>query len=117
MTRSRFRLSAEEKVIRSLPTFEPDDEDEDRWQDKGSCRGLTDVYYGPKNERPAARAEREALARRICSDCPVLPECSDYSLRHREPGGVWAGISFEPDPETKKRKKRSRQSAAEPRGT
>ncbi len=113
----RPRLTDHEKIVRSLPTFEPDAEDEDRWQDRGSCRGLTDVFYAPRNERPAAREEREALARRICSDCPVLPECSDYSLRHHEPGGMWAGISFEPDNATTKRKKRRTPSAAEQRGT
>lgn len=100
-----------ERGTRKLPTFDPEDGD-DGWQDEGACRGLTDVFFSPHNERPAAKEEREALARRICSDCPVLAECADYALRHREQGGIWAGVSFEPDREIEKRKRRRRQSAA-----
>ena len=44
--------------------------------------------------RPEARVVREAAARSVCADCPVLLECRDWAREHRE-YGYWGGESEE----------------------
>jgi WhiB family redox-sensing transcriptional regulator len=65
------------------------------WQWRGACRGedsslfFTPNYFEPKDERDA----RERRAKAICSTCPVRVECLEYSIRTREPHGVWGGLN------------------------
>ncbi len=64
------------------------------WQMHGSCRHLnSDLFFHPERERGPARADREALAKKVCRDCPVLEQCRDHALAVQEPYGVWGGLS------------------------
>jgi WhiB family redox-sensing transcriptional regulator len=77
--------------IRRLPVPVTDVWD---WQMRGSCRGMrSSLFFLPERERGSARAEREALAKRVCRGCPVLEECRAHALTVREPYGVWGGLS------------------------
>jgi WhiB family redox-sensing transcriptional regulator len=65
------------------------------WQRRAACRGPESVlFFAPTT--PEARPEREAReerAKAICCECPVQRECLDYSLRIREPHGIWGGLN------------------------
>jgi len=67
----------------------------DTWQHRGACRGphSTVFFPPPQFERKQERAAREARAKEICSDCPVVRDCLDYALSIREPHGVWGGLT------------------------
>ncbi|KAB1504240.1 WhiB family transcriptional regulator [Corynebacterium sp. 320] len=64
------------------------------WQMQGSCRGADSTeFFHPDGERGQARARREARAKAICAQCPVMQECRDHALRVGEPYGIWGGLS------------------------
>ena len=64
------------------------------WREAAACRGLeSSVFFSPDAERGHARARREALARQICQDCPVLDRCRDHALATAEPYGIWGGMT------------------------
>ena len=66
------------------------------WQYHGTCRSLSpEMFFHPEGERGAARRSRDAAAKKICLECPVLARCRDHALRAREPYGVWGGMSEE----------------------
>jgi WhiB family redox-sensing transcriptional regulator len=50
------------------------------------------LFFAPFAERPEARARREAKARAICVNCPVVDPCRDYARDNRELG-FWGGES------------------------
>ena len=64
------------------------------WTVDAACGGQTDLFFAPAGERPEARVVREAAARSICRECPVLLECRDWAREHRE-YGFWGGESEE----------------------
>ncbi len=64
------------------------------WQLHGACRGMASSYFfHPEGERGPARARREAKAKAICLDCPVLSQCRAHALAVHEPYGIWGGLS------------------------
>ncbi|HET9442322.1 MAG TPA: WhiB family transcriptional regulator [Acidimicrobiales bacterium] len=68
---------------------------EDLWQVKAACRGPhASVFFPPATfERKDEKEAREARAKAICHGCPVRKACLDYSLRIREPHGIWGGLN------------------------
>ena len=64
------------------------------WRDQAVCKGFTKLFFAPKAERPQARARREAKANRLCSSCPVQPQCHAHAREYRE-YGFWGGESEE----------------------
>lgn len=50
-----------------------------------------EIFYGTLAE-PLTRKEA-AMARLICSACPVRRDCLIESFRQAEPHGVWAGLT------------------------
>lgn len=64
------------------------------WQLRARCAGIgTEHFFHPDGERGARRAGREAAAKAVCADCPVIAECAAHALAVREPYGVWGGLS------------------------
>ncbi len=64
------------------------------WQLQGACRGMDSAFFfHPDGERGPARAGREARAKQVCLNCPVLEQCRRYALFVQEPYGVWGGLS------------------------
>ena len=67
------------------------------WQLLGRCRSLdgdgSELFFHPEGERGPSRSNREAAAKAICAQCPVLLECRTAALAAREPYGVWGGLS------------------------
>lgn len=64
----------------------------DDWHSHAACRAMgTGLFFGPDSEAPAARRQRERLAKKVCRACPVRRNCLDHSLTH-ERYGVWGGL-------------------------
>ncbi len=68
---------------------------EELWQIKAACRGPQATVFFPPNhfERKDEKEEREARAKAICATCSVRKACLDYSVRIREPHGIWGGLN------------------------
>ena len=76
------------------------------WRLNAACRGIdTARFYHPDNERGSSRARREAQAKAMCVQCPVVRQCLKWALDTREPYGVWGGMSAQ------ERERLARQSA------
>jgi WhiB family redox-sensing transcriptional regulator len=64
------------------------------WQLRGVCRSKDpEMFFHPENERGAARQAREAAAKAVCAQCPVLATCREHARVSRERYGVWGGLS------------------------
>ena len=57
------------------------------WRLSGACIGKDpELFFVPRSGdvRPA---------KRICEGCTVKADCLSFALAHREPSGVWGGMS------------------------
>ncbi|MBB5906172.1 WhiB family redox-sensing transcriptional regulator [Actinoalloteichus hymeniacidonis] len=50
-------------------------------------------FFHPDGERGPARSRREARAKEVCQQCPVLEQCRQHALAVQEPYGIWGGLS------------------------
>jgi WhiB family redox-sensing transcriptional regulator len=81
------------------------------WRDQGACRGEDpDLFFGPEDERPAAKAAREARAIAICARCLVRLDCLGFALGRPQKAGVWGGMSE--DARARERRRRLRRAAS-----
>lgn len=65
---------------------------DDRWMKDAACRGLSHLFFPEAAERPQARERREAMARQVCAQCPVLETCREFAREQHE-YGFWGGES------------------------
>ncbi|MCV7252841.1 WhiB family transcriptional regulator [Mycobacterium hackensackense] len=64
------------------------------WRNRARCRDSDpDLFFHPDGERSQARRRRLALAREICTTCPVKWECAGFALDNGEDFGIWGGMS------------------------
>lgn len=65
------------------------------WQLLGRCRDRsgTQFFHPDDDLGRISRRLREAAAKRVCSACPVRPECATHALTVGEEYGVWGGLS------------------------
>lgn len=66
----------------------------DVWAQFAICANAGRAFFAPAGERPERRVEREARAKAICQDCPVILACRDAGRTRRE-HGVWGGETEE----------------------
>jgi WhiB family transcriptional regulator, redox-sensing transcriptional regulator len=59
------------------------------WQKHAACIGLADLFFGPDDEGPLQRDNRERRAKRVCAGCPVRWQCRSYAIAAPEKWGVW----------------------------
>jgi WhiB family redox-sensing transcriptional regulator len=61
------------------------------WFEHAACKNLTHLMF-PKEHKDITYI---AEARRICSTCPVKPQCLEYALEFppADMHGVWAGLT------------------------
>ena len=64
------------------------------WREDAACKGRTTMFFGTAGERPERRIRREASARQVCAECPVVGPCRESARRNRE-NGFWGGESEE----------------------
>jgi len=60
------------------------------WLREASCKGKTEIFFGPYNEKVASRRARERQAKQICNGCAVQYQCRQYARENGELG-VWGG--------------------------
>jgi WhiB family redox-sensing transcriptional regulator len=66
------------------------------WQEQAACRDEDSAYFfGPEAERSVGKHRREAQAKIVCQQCPVMEACREYALLVREEHGVWGGLTPE----------------------
>lgn len=59
------------------------------WMTEALC-----ALYDPDWWYPM-RGVSDKQAKEICAACPVQMSCLEYAVRHREPHGIWGGLSEE----------------------
>lgn len=71
------------------------------FHDGANCRGREALFFSTKESRREGRtkAEREAMARAICAECPVKAACMEWILNsdaqeNRAADGMWAGLTY-----------------------
>lgn len=64
---------------------------DDYWKVDGLCQELPDAEADFVFFPPHGGSTDEA--RSICYRCPVRVLCAAYAIAHREPYGVWGGLS------------------------
>ena len=62
---------------------------QDRWWERGACRGLDPGRWFPEDDDPP---EVWLEAKSICASCPVLRECLYESILVGYRHGIWGGI-------------------------
>lgn len=65
------------------------------WQQRAECRGQDTTYFFAPNyfEKKRQKDAREAKAKALCTQCPVLDVCLEYALKINEEHGVWGGLN------------------------
>ena len=63
-----------------------------QWMKRSApCNGASTIFYAPEGERQTRRLRREGMAKQICADCSVQPQCLKYARDNGELFGVWGG--------------------------
>ena len=70
-------------------------QDRKEWQDKAACKGPNHAIFFPPSrlERRIDKRQREARAKEICEQCPVLRQCRDHAIAIGEQHGIWGGLT------------------------
>lgn len=77
----------------AMPAFKPDDW---TWQFDAACRGEdTNLFYYDDNERGEMKANKIAVAKSICAQCPVSTACLEMAIRTKQANGIWGGTTPE----------------------
>ncbi len=64
------------------------------WRQQAACAAADSrLFFGYQGEGQQERRRREAAAKAICARCPVRQACAADALAHREPFGVWGGLT------------------------
>ena len=61
------------------------------WHRRGNCfgQGYDNFFHDAK----LGAMEATKKAKRVCIDCPVIRECLESALEHRDNFGVWGGYT------------------------
>jgi WhiB family redox-sensing transcriptional regulator len=79
MTEVNYRLNLSELLV-----FE-----DAPWMKDAICRDLaTDVFFADSDA-----PKKSAVAKAVCSACPVREECLDFAIRNCENYGIWGGTT------------------------
>jgi hypothetical protein len=58
------------------------------------CKGKTSLFFMPYKETVKQRRKREAAAKLICTQCPVMHKCRSHA-RDANELGIWGGETEE----------------------
>lgn len=64
------------------------------WRSAAACRSAEPDLFFPISASGKA-LEQVAEAKAICARCPVRSQCLAFSLRTRQPHGIWGGMTEE----------------------
>ena len=68
-----------------------------RFENHASCSDHDPDLWFPQEKagtKSWSRTPEAMRAREICSTCPALQECLDYSLQYSGLYGIWAGLDW-----------------------
>jgi WhiB family redox-sensing transcriptional regulator len=83
------------------------------WQDEAACAGDDLLlFFGPDGERQPEREKREALAKEVCSWCPVRTICLDSAIEANDRYGIRGGLNE--DERVSERRRRTRRDRPKP---
>src|SRR5207249_7912786 len=51
------------------------------------------TLFRSDSERIREREKREAVAKRVCAECPVRQQCLEHALALPEQFGIWGGLT------------------------
>ncbi|WP_353651901.1 WhiB family transcriptional regulator [Mycobacterium sp. 852013-50091_SCH5140682] len=64
------------------------------WRVRARCRGEDlGLFFHPDGERGHARRRRQELAKQLCAQCPVVPQCREHAVAYEEAFGIWGGLT------------------------
>jgi WhiB family redox-sensing transcriptional regulator len=64
------------------------------WRLRAACRGdHVNRYFNDDKERGPTKRARDASAKAVCANCPVIGACLDWALSVGEAYGVWGGAT------------------------
>lgn len=61
------------------------------WRVHAACSGYPNTLFFPMAESPDEATIARAKA--VCSTCPVIEDCLEYSLETNQRSGIWGGTS------------------------
>lgn len=64
------------------------------WLENAACKGKSDIFFGPIDEKSAKKRIREYIALSICFQCPCINECREYARENNELG-IWGAETEE----------------------
>ena len=82
--------------MKDIDRLEPHEDYLRPWQDDAACRGDQGAWFFPADaEQRRVRIRREARAKAVCLNCPVMQMCRAHALRVEEPWGIWGALTEE----------------------
>lgn len=62
------------------------EDDRASWQADAACASVDPELFFPKHGDTFP-------AKRVCAGCPVVVDCLEHAIAHREPSGIWGGLT------------------------
>lgn len=82
------------------------------WQEQALCRKYENtIFFGDDGESELEKQTREAHAKSICKDCPVLDPCLEFALETNQKYGIWGGLNSKERASLKRRRARARKAS------
>lgn len=72
----------------------------DEWRVRAACRtaSIKDLWFPGSSDgstpNPVTSSRQIAEAKAVCRQCPVAPECLEYSLDNNIADGIWGGLTW-----------------------
>lgn len=57
------------------------------------CSKMPEVFFPEDETNERARAKSEAIAKAICSGCPIKKNCLDFAIAYEEAYGIFGGMN------------------------
>jgi WhiB family redox-sensing transcriptional regulator len=87
-------------------------DDQVEWQEDSLCREYPNIiFFGDEGESELEKQGREARAKSICKQCPVLEPCLEFAMETNQKYGIWGGLTAKERASLKRRRARARRAS------
>lgn len=83
------------------------------WRDDAECRSHDPEMWHPAGTTGPHLAQI-ADAKRVCFGCPVMTECRQWAMGHRQESGIWGGTTEQERVNWRRRMAREKAAAEQP---